>query len=44
MRTPEAEQFIDHYVSILVDVWGIRIDHEDGSTAPFTAIIAELVP
>ena len=42
-RGPYALDWIDAYIGLVVDAWGIRIDHEDGSTAPFTALAAEMV-
>lgn len=41
-RSVEADDFINIYVEILCDEWHIRIDHEDGSTAPFTTLVAEM--
>jgi hypothetical protein len=41
-RDPLGLAFIDAYIGIFVDTWGCLIDHEDGSTAPFSAIAAEL--
>lgn len=38
MRDPD---FLDAYIELLLDTWRIRIDHEDGSTALFTARAAE---
>ena len=40
------QEFIDAYIGVFVDSWGCRIDHEDGSTAPFSseaAILTEAI-
>lgn len=36
----DRETMIDIYIEYL-KVWGIQIDHEDGSTAPFTSLALE---
>lgn len=33
---------IDEYVNVFVDIWNCKIDHEDGSTAPFSSIAMEV--
>jgi hypothetical protein len=40
MRDPLGLAWIDAYIGVFVDLWGCRIDHEDGSSAPFSAIAA----
>lgn len=40
MRDELSLAWIDAFISIFVDDWGCRLDHEDGSTAPFSAIAA----
>lgn len=32
--------FIDAYISVFVDAWGCRLDHDDGSTATFSSLAA----
>lgn len=32
--------FIGAYIEIFVNEWGCRLDHEDGSTAPFSTLAA----
>ena len=34
--------WINAYIGIYVDLWGCRLDREDGHTAPFSAIAAEM--
>ena len=36
-----VELNIDTYIEQVRDEWNIRIDHEDGSTAPFTSLALE---
>lgn len=33
---------IDEYINVFVDIWNCKIDHEDGSTAPFSSIAMEV--
>ena len=37
---PSREHIINVYIEQLYQ-WGIKIDHEDGSTAPFTSLALE---
>lgn len=37
-RDPLGLVFIDAYIGVFVDAWGCRLDHEDASTAPLSAI------
>jgi hypothetical protein len=39
-RDPLGFVFIDAYIGVFVDAWGCQIDHEDGSTAPFSSMAA----
>ena len=39
-RDPLGLAFIDAYIGVFVDAWGCRLDQEDGSTAPFSAVAA----
>lgn len=39
-RDPLGLAFIDAYIGVFVDSWGCRLDQEDGSTAPFSAMAA----
>jgi hypothetical protein len=34
---------IDHYIEFIIDRWNFKIDHEDGSTAPFSSVVLEEV-
>ena len=43
MRNEEQETFIDRYIDLLTNTWGVHIDHEDGSTAPFSSLACEEV-
>lgn len=36
-----ALAWICAYISVFVDGWGCKMDNEDGSTAPFSALAAE---
>lgn len=33
---------INEYIELFVDIWNCKIDHEDGSTAPFSSIAMEV--
>lgn len=37
-RNEEFYNVLDLYIGKFVDDWGCKIDHEDGSTAPFSSI------
>ncbi len=38
MRDPLGLRFIDAYIGVYVDHWGCRLDQDDASTAPFSAL------
>lgn len=38
----DRSDIIDEYISVFVDIWNCKIDHEDGSTAPFSSIAMEV--
>lgn len=35
--------FVNEYVEMFLDDWNCKFDNEDGSTAPFSALVAEAV-
>lgn len=37
----DRSDIIDEYIDVFVDIWNCKIDHEDGSTAPFSSIAME---
>jgi hypothetical protein len=39
-RDPLGLVFIDAYIGVFVDTWHCELDHEDGSTAPFSYLAA----
>jgi len=39
----DRDQLIIEYVDLFVDTWNCQIDHEDGSTAPFSSLALEEV-
>lgn len=41
-RDPLNLAFIDALIGVFVDEWGCRLDYEDGHTAPFSSLAAEV--
>jgi hypothetical protein len=40
-RDPLGLVWISAYIGVFVDAWVCRLDHEDSSTAPFSALSAQ---
>lgn len=34
-------EWINAYITVYIDIWGCRLDQEDGHTAPFSSIAAQ---